>query len=277
MKFIIPSAIIAFSFAEDFPFIQCPGQAAGLGDSLSVFCNGKCEVEWKDVSTIRKEKLLEKWDDMCFQLDFPDGYTGNRNIVDHMSGSPQNAQMSNIRGYGCWCSMSTLFRKGHGPVQNRLDENCKKLHLGYDCVKMDAKNEGTTCDTSEDEYFVMPVFNTASIDFLCQTFTERTYGHLSQPKLNCAVRLCSVESRFIAEIITDFMNGGSLDFSKIHDTYGGPFNFDSECFVPPGTTDRQCCGLYPFRFPFNTLSQECCAKTTPAGVDSFKIVPFGSC
>merc|ERR1712110_532758 len=152
----------------------------------------------------------------------------------------QTANTSNIRGYGCWCSMASHFRNGQGPVQNPLDENCKMLHLGYDCVKMDARDEGTTCDTTQDEYYVIPSFNVNSIDFLCQALSDALYGHLSQAKQNCAVRLCSVESRFMSWIITEFMNGGTFDFSKIHDTHGGTFNYATECMVPAGVTDRQC-------------------------------------
>jgi len=281
MKIIVPAAIMTATFANDTPYIRCPGLSAGLGDSVTVFCNGHCSIDWKDVSLSKKEHLLENWDEMCFQLDFPgfkqNGPEDDRNIVDHMSGNPSTAGMSNIRGYGCWCSMSSHFKKGQGPVQNGLDENCKKLHLGYDCVKMDARDEGTTCDTTEDEYYVIPAFNVNSIDFLCQALSNSLYGHLSQAKMNCAVRLCSVESRFMAWIINEFMNGGSFDFTKIHDTYGGTFNYESECVVSPGVHDRKCCGLYPFRFPYNTLSQECCETTTPAGVDTYRIASIGSC
>lgn len=279
MKFIVPAAIAAVTFAEGSktPYIRCPGVTAGFGHSLTAFCTGHCDVDWSDISDSRKELMLENWDDMCFQLDFPDGYSGNRNIIDHMSNTPQSSSMSNIRGYGCWCSMSSHFKQGQGPVQNALDENCKKLHLGYDCVKMDARDEGTTCDTTQDEYYVIPSFNVNTIDFLCQALSDALYGHLSQAKQNCAVRLCSVESRFMSWIITEFMNGGTFEFSKIHDTYGGNFNYASECVVSQGVTDRQCCGLYPFRFPYNTLTQECCETTTPAGVEKYAIVSTGSC
>ena len=278
MKLLVP--ILSFVYAADFPYIQCPGKAEhGIG-AVETFCEGGCSTNWQDVSERRKEELLSQWDEMCYQLGIP-AYQGDRSIEDHLVGGPQSSNMAAIRGYGCWCNLNSFFRAGHGQPQNGMDENCKKLHLGYDCIKMDAADEGTTCDTRDDDYVVSPALSMSQVEFQCKMFSEILYGpmglNLSPAKINCAIRLCSVESRFLAWILTDFMNGNGLDHSYIHDTYGGSFNFDDNCHNSPGVRDIECCGLYPFRFPYNVVTQECCASSGPSGSDEFDIVPYGTC
>ena len=273
MKLLV--SILSFVYAADFPYIECPGKSEhGIG-AIETFCGNSCSTNWQDVSVRRKEQLLSQWEEMCSQLGIP-RYQHDRNIADHLLG----ANMAIFRGYGCWCNLNSLFRAGHGQPQDDVDENCRKLHLGYDCIKMDATDDGTTCDTRDDNYLVIPAMNYSIIELQCRMISEMLYGptgeNLPQAKIDCAIRLCAVESRFLSWFLIDAMNSSSLDDSYIHDTYGGSFNFDDNCHNRPGEREMGCCGIYPFRFPYNVATQECC-DTGLTGSDQFDTVSYGTC
>lgn len=270
----VATAVILSGNAKQWPEINCPGMSAGFGDSLTSLCVGNCEVDYSGLSASRKEEVLDQWDRMCFEIGLT--YNGNRNIDPLSQADPVSASMSALSGYGCWCNMASSFHVGHGKVQNELDENCRKTHLGYDCIRKDAAAVGSTCETDTDEYRVVTAFTTSGVDYLCQAVNMAFYAHLPVEKRHCAVRLCKVESRFLSWFLTNFFRI-RFDAQYIHDTYSGQFDFDSECVQVPGDVEKECCGLYPLRFPYNTDHQECCEHTTSRGSTQYSVVPYGTC
>ena len=54
--------------------------------------------------------------------------------------------MHYIRNYGCWCYFEDEDNDGKldipkGPPRDYLDEMCKMLHQGYECIQMDLGEE----------------------------------------------------------------------------------------------------------------------------------------
>merc|ERR1712127_1016798 len=43
-----------------------------------------------------------------------------------------------IDEYGCWCYFQDDHGRGRGPAANEVDEQCLKLHQGYECIIIDA-------------------------------------------------------------------------------------------------------------------------------------------
>ena len=76
---------------------------------------------------------------------------------------------------------------------------------------------------------------------------------------NCASRACSVETKFVREI-AHWQLSNLADTAYLHKN---GFNSVVECATTPGVfSERQCCGAYPNRFPYRTLSGErqCCGS-----------------
>ena len=42
--------------------------------------------------------------------------------------------LSSINGYGCWCYFDGKFGKGKGEPIDELDQFCKTLQQGYECI-----------------------------------------------------------------------------------------------------------------------------------------------
>ena len=66
--------------------------------------------------------------------------TKNATIIDPRTPGLRNLQsqlglwLSSINGYGCWCYFDGKFGKGKGEPIDELDQFCKTLQQGYECV-----------------------------------------------------------------------------------------------------------------------------------------------
>lgn len=169
------------------------------------------------------------------------------------------AYLGAIDGYGCWCNFDEDHYKGKGTPVNSIDGHCKALVLGYECIIMDGEAENVTCDTPWAEAYVPHnVALTATTSVIDQCAANNAGN-------NCHIRACIVEGTFTEVIFADFINSVVYDPNYKH---GGAF-FDPavNCVLGGGSgeaSEKDCCGDYPFRFPFKTFNDErqCCGQKT---------------
>lgn len=168
-----------------------------------------------------------------------------------------DSAIDSLNEMGCWCYFDNDHGRGKGKPVDEIDGFCKILHDGYECAMRDAENEGTTCIPWEVEYKAAVGGSLVTTFEACQA--------ANSDKSNCAVRACTVEGTFV-ENITAFLvfNNGGLDDSKRHSN-----GFDPKVGCPTktggsGSSEVQCCGTYPVRYPFKTLDGEraCCGQRT---------------
>lgn len=213
------------------------------------------------------ETMLENYS----SLQNSTGRPFNRLLTDMMGSS-----LENIVNYGCWCYFGTDGHgKGRGEPVNRVDEFCKNLHDGYQCIKLDANSENQkNCVPWEVDYTTSPSM-VADLSELC---ARKNAGN------NCAIRSCIVENLFITSIFQAFISGYTLDdnfsalngfeqeencFSKTIDTTenpvwahgGGGNGGNSQNGEIAEQEESMCCGEYPHRFPHKkTATKKCCGS-----------------
>lgn len=173
--------------------------------------------------------------------------------------------LSDVDGYACWCYIDG--QSGHGKPIGETDTHCHKLHMGYDCIMMDSNDMNIECDSKEVDYVVDWIFeidhtNTFTWTFDCAANLEF-----------CAQKSCIVESHFIRELVSQ----GATVWENYDTSMRHSANFDAqaECYKTRdgngvGGTGRniECCGEYPFRYPYNTKHGlvQCCSNGRPSMV-----------
>jgi len=164
----------------------------------------------------------------------------------------------NINGYGCWCYFAESFGKGKSHPVDEMDAYCKALHEGYECVMIDHEKEADEntpeCVPWEEFYVPAAVGETDDIVDQC-TDRNAEYG-------NCSVRSCIVESQFVTSVFRHMISGGALNTEYNHNE---GFDVEESCPTTPGqTSEKDCCGFYPYRHPFKTYGgqRECCGAKT---------------
>jgi len=191
----------------------------------------------------------------------------DRNLSDDFLFGASN--LDKIDEYACWCFFGSAYEKGSGYPQNAIDEMCRQLHYGYECIIRDSVDDGTVgCVPWEVDY---------TFTVLAQIAIPNVLAHFESECLDldlCAVRSCRVEMKFSK---TYFF----LWFDNVIDRDNGTFepadqslkhsnNFDAEteCVIdnirPEGEPDKLCCGSYPDRFPYTSFngSRQCCGGKT---------------
>lgn len=164
-----------------------------------------------------------------------------------------------IDGYGCWCNFEDEYYKGKGTPVNTVDGHCKALVLGYECIMMDGEDSGEACPEPWNQ-----AYNPHNVA-LTETQSVADQCTNNNPGNDCHIRSCIVEGSFVEFIFADFLNTVVYDPNYKH---GGAF-FDPEtnCVIGGGTgtpSEKDCCGSYPYRFPFKTYNdeRECCGQKT---------------
>lgn len=169
--------------------------------------------------------------------------------------SPEmQASIENLNEYGCWCFFDNDHGRGKGQAVDAIDETCKTLHDGYECAMRDAEEEGETCIPWEVSY------NSAASGLsIAEGCLAANAGN------NCAIRSCTVESTFSANLLNTFL----VQFVFPNDAYmaRNGFDFATVCATKKnggGPSNKKCCGTYPDRFPFKTLNgdRKCCGTRT---------------
>jgi hypothetical protein len=176
--------------------------------------------------------------------------------------------IESINQYGCWCYFQDDHGKGRGPAANEVDALCQKLHQGYECIILDALEEGDTeCVPWNEPY------QSGSGLGLVATDPENNNNANALRKScaranrfnDCARRTCIVENFFIMQMFKTFLSSVTFDPSLKHSL--GNWDRIDDCPTKAGIdAEKECCGTYPHRFPFKlqTLygARNCCGELT---------------
>jgi len=164
--------------------------------------------------------------------------------------------ISKLDEYGCWCYFDDNHGRGKASPIDVVDEMCKILHDGYECAMRDAEDEGTTCIPWEVQYDAALGGNDED-----DMFVQCTAANSGN---NCAIRACTIEGTFVANLLDVFVSGGQINPANQHEN---GFDPAVECITKKnggGPTNKECCGQYPSRFPFKTQGgdRKCCGNRT---------------
>lgn len=179
-----------------------------------------------------------------------------------------SSYLETINGYGCWCYLDDDWSDhAHGPVQNEVDQDCKNLIQGYQCILHDAQERGDfECAGDQISYIEYNFFGSARpIEEECNENNDN----------ECARQACIVEGTFTKAFFPRFMGSVPLNLNYLHTTKGGDFDADLECRISwtaqnvvsmsrKASSKTECCGDYPSRFPYKTSGglRGCCAGET---------------
>ena len=200
--------------------------------------------------------------------------------------------LDNIWNYGCWCYFGDNMKFGRGKPVNEMDATCRALNYCYTCVRLDEKENSNTCLPGKVQYN-RPV----SLD------EEAQQQAISCEKANegdsCKINTCRCETQFISKLISFFfdpehifepeykhdkkvfdpnscgplpphlrgLDGDDNDDQDHPNDYGngGYRGINNILKNPQG--ERQCCGEYPDRKPYNTAIQGCCKGTDEKAIN----------
>jgi len=162
--------------------------------------------------------------------------------------------------YGCWCYFQEDVGKGKSQPVNAVDLQCKILHQGYECAIIDGEEEGNLCSPWEVEYNSATgqgLLSNIAVENIREECRSRNPG-----ADKCAQRACEVEGYFVMEIFKIFASGQALEPEYQHDVDWQPDQINCPTAEGP-YSDKKCCGQYPIRSPFKTMSfdqeRDCCA------------------
>ena len=268
MKFILPTltALLgaqAMELTEQVPVEQAHEYCSQFGSGLQYQYADCMETVWQSAAL---------------------GVPGERALL--------KSNMGLINEYGCWCFFEDEFVGGQGATQDPLDEICRTLSHGYDCILMDfdTGNNGT-CTPYEVVYNSafgsgLAPFGLTMANLVDECDAQNVAG-------SCEAAVCKVEGWFLLSYFTWTVFGGQMDSSKMasngfdHDdtckgikalAAGGltpaannPFptgnnNGNSAGSTPVNDipTEKKCCGDHPLRFPYNHSDalKMCCNGVT---------------
>jgi len=169
--------------------------------------------------------------------------------------------LKGIWGYGCWCNFGSDLMKGKGTPVNPHDKVCQDMQLCLRCAEMDGVAGNYGCNVKTQEYNSLLALgvnglsdNENSINSGCSTLNGND---------KCAAHVCTCEIQMINDLLALVWQGYTHDMNPRHpdNPFGGSFDWEAQCYIDPtGEIVKECCGKYPFRFPFNTVNKECCEK-----------------
>lgn len=182
----------------------------------------------------------ESLDDMIFQ----EGGICHRSLL-RFGNNYNVGLLEYYNEYGCWCYFYDNYQRGHGAPKTEMDTACKVLQDGYKCIEMDAEASGIPCPHQQTSY------QTGGHFLMGGNCDETVYG-------SCQWQVCQVEMMFIQTVFQ--ISKYSVDQEQYPFYKHSTGSWDkSEC-NRSGSADfeLQCCGIYPFRWPYNILYNECC-------------------
>lgn len=218
------------------------GLVCGGGNELDVaeqIClwqqelDSDCEYLRKNETHDSEEIVFKKsLDLLCKRQDLITA-RGSHKISQH---SLLESTISSISQYGCWCNFENGMINGAGKSVNAVDEACRELQLGYQCVRIDSKN-GDSCDTEMTEYNLTFGVDAEFLDFMCNMLNG------GDP---CAARLCALESYFIGTLMNLSLEAED-QYPEIykHPEIGGTFDFDRTCLGLEASTRTESPAIIP--------------------------------
>jgi len=179
--------------------------------------------------------------------------SGNRNVLD--------TSLANVDKYGCWCYFDDAVGNGKGEPMDPIDAECRNLHRGYECALADY---GASCVPWEVVYF--PVAGTPFVENFGGVGPACVHTNTVVTQFGeCAAAACAIETQFIDDYTSITQNYNPQFATYSHTSTGqGNFNPKRNCVTTEaGTPDkgaRECCGTYPYRYPFKTYggTTQCC-------------------
>merc|ERR1711879_78046 len=178
------------------------------------------------------------------------------------TGNIANA-VNQLDEYGCWCYFYDNVGRGKGSPVDEVDGFCKTLGDGYQCAMIDSEAAGESCVPWEVSYAPGTGAGVNLRDSCNSLNTD-----------NCARYACAVEGQFVDSLFAFLLSGSQIDYAQFgHEASqntADPFDpsHNGDCPVKPGVKgvsgEKQCCGAYPYRFPFKTLDGDraCCGRRT---------------
>lgn len=167
--------------------------------------------------------------------------------------------MKMLDQYGCWCYFTTDHGRGKGEPADKVDQQCKILHDGYECAIKDGDDLSQACVPWEVSYNSATGFGMGANDI----DNLRTECEDRNAVDSCEARACMVEGYFVVQVMDLFVSGHFADPLKQHSLGFDPM---TECHQKgPGTSsEHKCCGIYPLRYPFKTYDglKNCCGQVT---------------
>merc|ERR1712036_43457 len=146
-------------------------------------------------------------------------------------------------------------------TRQRHDEVCQDMQLCLRCAEMDAADGSYSCNVKTTQYNSMLQLGAIGLSNNNNSINSGCTGLNGDDK--CAAHVCTCEVQMINDLLELVWSGYTHDMTPRHpdNPYGGAFDWDTQCFTDPnGQIIKECCGKYPYRFPYNSLNKECCEK-----------------
>ena len=197
--------------------------------------------------------------------------------------------MVDIQYYGCWCYLDADWDTAKGPVQDGLDQECKNLVQNYRCLVLDALDRGQTCDPAAQDYVEYNLFGgSANLTYDCIT----NGNHLGDVDTQqCRQDLCVADGEFTLNLFALMFQSGGIAASQppydpavAHANNAGGsslglFDPATDCRYASqgaGRSEKECCGIYPTRFPFKTYNGDkaCCGDKVYSTISNQCCDPF---
>ena len=183
---------------------------------------------------------------LAVSLDMVHGQISLAGVSQFTSANPFSSVLKN---YGCYCFHDSVHGGVSGKPQSGIDSLCKKLAQCHKCIS--------------DDYGVP-----ATMEWEFGHFMEYEWSILNGD-IGCAVNsdqhkkdLCECDAAFATATGALFADG-NWPFT----THGMFVNIAATCVGSQGG-EAECCGTYPNRKPFQTMSHECCADNSVATLGS---------
>jgi len=231
------------------------------------------------------QETLERYADILSEGCSAGEMRGVFNLDSLTQKAPLAANLDVLRGYGCWCSMDDFWTEGNGRPVNELDNACRNVHLNYRCL---SRHDSTSCDVKAQKYLTIHGMGVGDLESQCQMVQNLLTFNNPDFDVACATRKCAIEVGFMGTLLEFATTPGVMldpEFirrgNNVMDNQGrmvyGRFDFSTKCGENgsvtsgpggDGGTPSSCCGLYPNRFPYHTVTSECCDN---------KVEPVGNC
>lgn len=167
--------------------------------------------------------------------------------------------LKGIWGYGCWCHFGSHLGNGKGQPVNPHDAACRNMQQCLRCAIFDSEAGGYECDIKTTQYN-----STLGQALAGQNSNPSSFNSgcaIQNPGDLCGTHVCTCEMQLVNEILDLVWTLYTHDPAPRHPSnpFGGTFDYDLNCYIiPTGPTELDCCGKYPFRYPYNKLDKECC-------------------
>lgn len=236
-----------------FPMDSFAGAAAGAGDR-SPFFDGDSPIERTKRRSQRMTLLIAK-------------VISGGTVVDQESGEKMKSKefIKRVNNYGCHCWARTKHEhlSGKGKPLDELDGTCHSLRQCHKCINIEydeaegAHEDG--CDPVTTKYKAkLARLKDGSLEISC----TNTMNKKGTNNGDCKRSLCECDKQFAEDFAKQF---AAWDESLWNLEEQGKYEEMCESSMRSAGVDRlmsgsgpdQCCGLYPFKKPFNSATHSC--------------------